>query len=252
MPLCAYYIQALNQHWGREVEGFEADAFDCLLRYDWPGNVRELKHLLEAVFINLESQTIAFPDLPEPFRRRLRALAGLPPGERELLLSALLAANWNKSQAAQQLHWSRMTLYRKLEKFQITVPRERHLERVSIYSRVQSAGPPDPRTRLRRKTARRSDTPIELASWELPDAVWQRIEALIPPPKNQTGRPRTVDLRRITEGILYVLHAGIPWHACPRERFGPPSTVYAYFAQWMKAGVFEPLWAEARALADDR
>jgi DNA-binding NtrC family response regulator len=35
------------------------------------------------------------------------------------LLSALLATNWNVSKAAQQLHWSRMTLYRKLEKYHI-------------------------------------------------------------------------------------------------------------------------------------
>ena len=33
--------------------------------------------------------------------------------------SALMAANWNKSQAAQQLHWSRMTLYRKMSRYQV-------------------------------------------------------------------------------------------------------------------------------------
>jgi two-component system, NtrC family, response regulator AtoC len=35
------------------------------------------------------------------------------------MLSALFSTNWNVSKAAQQLHWSRMTLYRKLEKYQI-------------------------------------------------------------------------------------------------------------------------------------
>jgi transcriptional regulator with AAA-type ATPase domain/transposase len=251
VPLCSHYIRALNQRWGREVEGFTADAFDCLLRYDWPGNIRELKHLLEAVFIDIESKTIAFTDLPEPFRRRLKASAGLPHGEREVLLSALLATDWNKSQAARQLHWSRMTLYRKLEKYQITVPRERHLPSVSIHSRIPSpASPPGPPPRG--KTARRGGHLSQPASWELPDTVWQRMAAMIPAPKSQTGRPRTVDLRRITEGIFYVLQTGLPWHACPRERFGPPSTVYAYFAQWVRAGLFERLRAEVRALNGDR
>jgi len=88
-------------------------------------------------------------------------------------------------------------------------------------------------------------------SWELPDALWQRMEQLIPAKKGKTGHPRTVDLKRITEGIFYGLRPGMQWQACPRERFGPPSTVYDYFAQWVKAGVFVQLWVEALAIYDD-
>ena len=88
-------------------------------------------------------------------------------------------------------------------------------------------------------------------SWELPDAVWQRMEPLIPPRKSQEGRPGTVNFRGITEGIFYVLRTGMPWQACPRERFGPPSTVYYYFSQCVKTGVFAQLWQEALAVYDD-
>jgi transposase len=77
------------------------------------------------------------------------------------------------------------------------------------------------------------------------------MELLIPPKKGKTGHPRTVDLRQITEGIFYVLRTGIHWQACPRERFGPPSTVYYYFTQWVKAGVFALLWAEALTVYDE-
>ena len=97
----------------------------------------------------------------------------------------------------------------------------------------------------------RVDHPLKQTSWKLPDALWQRMEPLIPPKTSSEGHPRTVDLRRITEGIFWVLRTGIPWQACPRERFGPPSTVYYYFAQWAKAGVFGKLWAEARPFYDD-
>ncbi len=89
------------------------------------------------------------------------------------------------------------------------------------------------------------------AAWELPDAVWQEMEPLIPPRKSKVGAPRTANLRRITEGIFYVLRTGIQWQACPRERFGPPSTVYYYFSQWCEAGVFEELWAVALGVYDD-
>jgi DNA-binding NtrC family response regulator len=35
------------------------------------------------------------------------------------LLAALFNTNWNKTKAAQQLQWSRMTLYRKMAKYQL-------------------------------------------------------------------------------------------------------------------------------------
>ena len=41
------------------------------------------------------------------------------PEERELLLYTLSQRNWNKSKAAERLHWSRMTLYRKMARYQI-------------------------------------------------------------------------------------------------------------------------------------
>ena len=96
-----------------------------------------------------------------------------------------------------------------------------------------------------------TDPDTTQASWELPEAIWQHMEPLIPPRKSKEGRPQTVDLKRITEGIFYVLRTGIQWQACPRERFGPPSTVYYYFRQWVTAGVFGQLWAVALTVYDD-
>jgi putative transposase len=89
------------------------------------------------------------------------------------------------------------------------------------------------------------------ASWELPDPVWERMEPLIPPRRSRVGRPRSVDFRRIAEGIFYVLRTGVHWQAVPRERFGPASTVYYYFSQWVKVGIFARLWAEALSIYDD-
>ena len=95
------------------------------------------------------------------------------------------------------------------------------------------------------------DPDTKQASWELPEAVWQRMEPLIPRRKSKEGRPQTVDLKRITEGIFYVLRTGLQWQAWPRARFGPPSTVYYYFRQWVTAGVCGQLWAEALTVYDD-
>jgi hypothetical protein len=55
------------------------------------------------------------------------------------------------------------------------------------------------------------DTDTTQASWEVPEAIWQHMEPLIPPRNSTEGRPQTVALQRITEGIFSVLHTGIQW-----------------------------------------
>lgn len=114
-----HYIRELNGQFGREVEGFTEETLESLLRYNWPGNVRELKNLLEVTVANFRHRRISFTDLPEQFRKRLRDVKRLPLDERYPLLSMLISTNWNISKAAQKLHWSRMTVYRKMEKYHI-------------------------------------------------------------------------------------------------------------------------------------
>lgn len=117
--LLDHFIRDLNSRSGRSVEGFTDEVLACLLHYKWPGNVRELKNLCEAIFISMPSRTITIEDLPALYQSRLKELELLPQNERDRLLSALLATNWNVSKAAEKLHWSRMTIYRKLEKYHI-------------------------------------------------------------------------------------------------------------------------------------
>ncbi len=117
--LIDHYIQRFNASFGRQVEGLTEEALAFLIKYDWPGNIRELKNLLEATFINLPSKRIRFIDLPAPFRKKLEETKDLPKNERDQILTALFATNWNKSKAAEKLHWSRMTLYRKMTKYHI-------------------------------------------------------------------------------------------------------------------------------------
>jgi DNA-binding NtrC family response regulator len=117
--LLAHYLDVLNRKSGCEVPGFTDEAMAFLMDYPWPGNVRELKNLLEAVFINLPCRRLGLADLPEVFQKRLLEGGELHQEERDRLLAALFATDWNKSKAAQRLNWSRMTLYRKLTKYHL-------------------------------------------------------------------------------------------------------------------------------------
>lgn len=120
--LLEHYVQKMNRLFGRIIEGFTEEVLEYLLYYDWPGNVRELKNLCEAIFINQPSRRITFHDLPELFQRLLKDSESLSKNERDRLLSALHSTKWNVSNTARKLHWSRMTIYRKIEKYQIKKP----------------------------------------------------------------------------------------------------------------------------------
>jgi len=120
--LIQHYTERLNTERGTHVQAPTPELLSCLLAYEWPGNVRELRNLVEGVFIDPPAGPFGFRNIPEGFRRIFEPLVRTPPDERERLLEVLRATHWNKSRAAATLQWSRMTLYRKLSKYQIEFP----------------------------------------------------------------------------------------------------------------------------------
>ena len=75
---------------------------------------------------------------------------------------------------------------------------------------------------------------------DMTDAQWALVQPLIPP--SHGGRPRTIDLRRVVNGIFYRNKAGCQWRLLPRD-FGPWENVYYYFAKWRDTD----LWARVNA-----
>ena len=78
--------------------------------------------------------------------------------------------------------------------------------------------------------------------WEVSDALWKRVEPLIPERVSHAkgGRPPEDD-RKMFTAIVYVLRTGLQWNALPRER-GASTTVYNRFRLWEKQGFFMRLW----------
>jgi DNA-binding NtrC family response regulator len=120
--LLRHYIQEFSRYGGSNDIELTDEVWKQLMAYDWPGNIRELKNLLEATFVNVPNGAVDLADLPESFRQRLQDAAASGASERSQLLAALLCTKWNKSKAAEKLHWSRMTLYRKMAKYHISLP----------------------------------------------------------------------------------------------------------------------------------
>jgi transcriptional regulator with PAS, ATPase and Fis domain len=117
--LIDYFVQKCSERTGIRIAGFSDEALEVLSRYDWLGNIRELMNLVERIFIDPPVEKIGVADLPDFVRTPQTAKQDTAPDEREILLHALSKTNWNKSKAAEQLHWSRMTLYRKLVKYRL-------------------------------------------------------------------------------------------------------------------------------------
>src|SRR3982750_236849 len=71
---------------------------------------------------------------------------------------------------------------------------------------------------------------------DLTRTQWKRLKRLLPPAK-PGGRPRTVKLREILNGIFYITRGGGSWRMMPTD-LPPWSTCYDYFRKWPNDGTW--------------
>src|SRR5438067_2946406 len=72
---------------------------------------------------------------------------------------------------------------------------------------------------------------------DLTDDEWGLIEPLIPPGRTGGGK-RTVIMREVVNGLMYILSTGCQWRAIPKD-LPPKSSVYDYFDLWTYDGTLE-------------
>ena len=77
------------------------------------------------------------------------------------------------------------------------------------------------------------------AGQALSDEQFALLEPMIPPAR-PGGRPRTTDMRRLLDGLFYLVRTGCHWrHLPPPPAFPPWRTVYGYMRAFEGAGVWE-------------
>ena len=74
---------------------------------------------------------------------------------------------------------------------------------------------------------------------DLTDAEWKLAKAEIPRAR-RGGNKRTVDVREVMNGLMYVLGTGCQWRAIPKD-LPPRSTVSHYFCRWQDDGTLDRL-----------
>ena len=132
VPLLArYFADKQSEVNGLPKVTFSSDAVSFLQRLPYPGNIRELKNLVERTILVSGKPTLDATDFDAQYLRHdepvkasdSSSLAGmtLDEIERQTILQALDRHKGNLSQVAMTLGISRAALYRRLEKFNITV-----------------------------------------------------------------------------------------------------------------------------------
>ena len=72
---------------------------------------------------------------------------------------------------------------------------------------------------------------------DLTDQEWSHVEPLIPPARHG-GNKRTVNVREVVNGLMYILSTGCQWRAIPKD-LPPRSTVHDYCELWTCDGTLD-------------
>jgi transposase len=102
----------------------------------------------------------------------------------------------------------------------------------------------------KRRAKKRARKPLGVI-WEIPDALWERIEPILMEfwPRKDTGRP-PAEWRSILNAIIFRMRTGCQWDQLP-EKFGAKSTVHDWFQRWNKGGVMTKIMAALVSECDE-
>jgi DNA-binding NtrC family response regulator len=135
--LVEHFLELHASRLDRIITGITPGAMRALERHRYPGNVRELSNIIERAVVLARQATITIDDLPDSLGgKRPAALAAEGDGvgdewvpmsltdalrqpERDILLRALRANDWNRQRTADDLQINRTTLYKKIKSYDL-------------------------------------------------------------------------------------------------------------------------------------
>jgi len=134
--LVDHFLRKFNQLSGKEIAGVSQEVLVSLMAYDFPGNVRELENIIEHATVLCRGELIEIQHLPDYLQPALPLKeTGTQESvsskrvkwadlERGFLLQVLRDNNWNRQAAARELGIGRQTLWRKMKRLNIQLPKK--------------------------------------------------------------------------------------------------------------------------------
>jgi len=131
IPLLIHrFIARINTIRGRAVSGIDKETLELLMSYNYPGNIRELKNIIEHAFVLCPNGNILPQHLPDAFiSQPLTSIDHdkledkLKSAEARVIIDALKRSNFNRLAAARDLGLHKSTLFRKIKKLGIKLPK---------------------------------------------------------------------------------------------------------------------------------
>ena len=124
------FIEHFNQLQRKAIEGITAEALSLLMVHRWPGNVRELENAIERSFIMCQEGRIGLEHLPDELTAHgvsKSAVSGIKAAhdllDAQSIRTALAQNKDNRSAAARSLGIHKTTLFRRMKKLGMTLPK---------------------------------------------------------------------------------------------------------------------------------
>lgn len=126
MLFAEHFLNQANNYLNKSVAGFEKKVETVFMTYQWPGNLREMQNIVKRATLLCNTKWITLNEIPnvlyDESQDNNQFTLKNKLDERENILGALKAVNYNKSKAARLLKIDRKTLYNKLKQLNIILP----------------------------------------------------------------------------------------------------------------------------------
>lgn len=130
--LVEHFVSKFNRLNQKEIREPSPEAMAVLMEHDYPGNIRELENIVEYASVVCRNSMIRLEHLPEYLRafpesnaRALPSIGETSPGrdEKERIRETLKKCGWHRGKAADALRIHPATLWRKIKRLDIELPR---------------------------------------------------------------------------------------------------------------------------------
>ncbi len=130
--LIDHFIDKLNRIRGKSISGIDQNALEILMSHKFPGNIRELENIIEHAFVLCSEGNILPRHFPKTLTRQAISLPEvlcsssmdqLKATEIKIITDALKKNNYNRTAAAKTLGMHKSTLFRKIDKLGIRLPK---------------------------------------------------------------------------------------------------------------------------------
>ncbi len=128
--LINHFINKLNKIRKKSVKGIDHQVVESLMSYNFPGNIRELANIIEHAFVLCTNGNIMLQHIPENFAGQSRDTVTynilndpVKSAEIKMITNALKRNNFNRMDTANDLGIHKSTLFRKINKLGISLPK---------------------------------------------------------------------------------------------------------------------------------